>query len=1228
MRRSVALIVSIVSVLLFGLSAFAQQVTGNIEGTITDQHAAVLAGASVQLTEVATNVVRTGKTNATGHYLFSALPPGTYSVQVAVSGFKTTVKDVEVRVAETSSANLQLEVGSTAETVTVTSTTENVNTVEAAVDFSLHGQDVQDLPNQGRDALSISGFLPGVSMSGSSAQMNGNTGETANVDGNRQQRNDFYVDGLENQEYRNGSGQTPNPDAVEEVQVTTSNSGVELGKATGGVFNLVTKSGTNQFHGDGFYFFQMTNANANSWMNDYNNAVAGTTVDPRGKSPEKYIGGTVGGPIRIPHVYNGKDKAFFFFSYDHYKTNAQSSADRAFVPTAAMVTGDFSDNFNTIIDPTTGQPFPGNKIPAGRIDPVGKNLASLLPTASTYGPTEDNVYDWVYSEPGHNQNFLAKGDYHWNSKNTTTFTFGHNSGYTVSPDEGSSSWSDIPKWGPKVMNTKTRMYNGHHTWIISPNVFADFRLGYSDLKSASDNFAYEATSFYKAGESALAAMGAGSANVPVSMAGEELYLPQIAIGEWWWGHNLAGTEGWLGTFDQPTFHFGGTLSWTKQKHTFKFGMDSTRQQQLYADSYAPSTGDGWDGYFTCPMDGTSHDCQGSNNNTILGNGGVSDVIELNKNYNGIADLLLGLNDGYYADNGELNYTTHRWDTSYFASDEWRITPRLTLSPGVRYEDFTAPTVSDNQRSEYYDPNGDIHGSVSKYQSSQYTGTPAGFAFGGDAVFGKDFYKAQHNLVSPRLGFAYDLKGDGKTAIRGGVGKYYSATSLQIIDWASEQNPWAPSVECTHQYVVSNPWNTCNFNYNATTSILPTTITTNNAGGFSKPPTPLPAASSATSIDAFPWPSQIGYVYSFDPNFKTAFSYQWNVSVEHQVGQSMSLTASYVGNRGRDLPSITDINWGDYVTGAGDPTIAGQWDFNSTTGNVTSRRPNQGYVEIYYISANAKSKYDAFQAVAKLHFGNRLTGQVSYVYQTAYDNCSYDPTAYSQACADNPSNINYDWTQTANHTTLKFYYNYRLPILEHSSSLVAKVVSGWHLSGDGSASTGSPINVTMGDWNYDGDSQDRPDLSGPIQYQGGRRVAAGSKYYTWVSSSAFVNPGSKIGCPAGYMDCDAKHEGVFGTLKKNALRGPDYNNLDTVLMKNFYVTSSRSNYLQVRIESYNTLNHPLLGNPNLGFTQITYSENQKTGAWTTNNSNPGSFGQITGKQASTARQMQFGVKYYF
>jgi len=518
--------------------------------------------------------------------------------------------------------------------------------------------------------------------------------------------------------------------------------------------------------------------------------------------------------------------------------------------------------------------------------------------------------------------------------------------------------------------------------------------------------------------------------------------------------------------------------------------------------------------------------------------------------------------------------------------------------------------------------------VSKYQSDQYTGTPAGFAFAGDAVFGKDFYKTQYNLVSPRIGFAYDLTGDGKTAIRGGVGKYYSATSLQIVDWASEQTPWAPSVECTHQYVVSDPWDTCNFSYNATTSILPTTITINNPGGFSKPPTPLPKASSAASIDSYPWPSQMSYAYSFDPNFKTAFSYQWNVSVEHQVGKSMSLTASYVGNRGRDLPSITDINWGDYVNGAPDPKIAGQWDFNSTSSNVTSRRPNQGYVNIWLLSSNAKSKYDAFQAIAKFHYANRLTGQVSYVYQTAYDDCSYDPTAYSQNCASNPSNIHADWAQTANHTTLKFFYNYRLPILEHSSSLVAKVVSGWQLSGDGYASTGSPINVTMGDWNYDGDGQDRPDVAGSIQYQGGRRAAAGSQYYTWVSSAAFANPGSSIGCPAGYMDCDAKHNGVFGTLKRNALRGPDSNNLDTVLMKNFYVTSSRSNYLQLRVETYNTLNHPRLGNPNLGFTPITWSENATTGAWTENNSNPGTFGQITGKQASTARQIQFGVKYYF
>jgi hypothetical protein len=1118
LRIAAILLVTIVG---FGRVA-AAQTTGAMQGTVTDPQNALLAGATVQLVQTATNTSKSMTTSGAGSYVFDFLQPGTYTVNVSFGGFKTAgVKNVLVEASKTATVNFKLEVGQVTESVEVTGAEVRVNTANAQVSTNVGEEQLTNLPTYTRNVLEFAKMQPGVEINtgliaGGSQNLN-IQGTEASVNGNRLQRNDFYLDGMDSMNWRNQALQMPNPDVVQEVQISTSNTSAEYGRQVGGVFNVVTKSGTNEFHGGGFYFTRTKDLNAAPWGSCPPAPQACTKADQN----QKTIGATLGGPII-------KNKTFFFVSYDHYKDESTSTllAPRKLAPTAAMASGDFSALPEIIYDPATGQPFPGNIIPVGAQDPVGKNLAKLLPTVGTYGDflTPSGI------QPAHNQTFYAKIDHHWSDSHSTSVTWMRASGGATYPTLD-GNYSSIPAYGPQTNVSQQDLYNVRHTWIIKNNLVADFRGGYVKHHADRDNFALD--NAFPGSSDSMAALGAR--NTSSTQEGGRAYLPSVGIGNHGGGFNsgLFGHEGWLGVFDQPSFHFGGTVSWVKSNHNVKFGGDAIKLSQRY----------GVTGGLNGPQlnfDGRFSSLGAGQNNFVYG----------------MADLLLGRTTTF-SQVGVLDYTIHNWDYYFFVQDDWKITPRLTLSPGLRYEIFAPSNVNGNQRTEYFTPN-PVQGSISTYQSTLFPNAPAGIAFAGDPGVPDGFYKTEHDLIAPRVGLAWDVNGDGRTAVRAGIGKYYGGTALQTKAWPSEQDPWRPSAACLGYTLASDPWLGC------------------QANRFTTPPTPFSSANTQT----FAWPSVISQIYGFDPNYKTAYNYQWNASVERELTKALTVQLGYIGNRGRNLTAERNINYANFTSTAND-------------GNVQARRPNQGFGNIYIATSEGKSSYDALQAVASIRVGDTLWSRLLYTYQRGHANCDYDPNDPNAACFNNnPENPASEWAENQLHNVFKVFFTWNVPILRHSDSVAAKILGGWQLSGNGAFYSGTPLNVTLGpDWNHDGIYGDRPDAAGSIEYPKQSLESGGQ----WVSPSGFTLPGG------------GTNHNTFGTLSRNAVFGPGNWNVDGALLKNFHFTKSEDKYVQFRLEAYNVFNHPNLNNPNLTF-------------------NDPNFGRIFGKTGN--RLVQLGLKLYF
>ena len=827
--------------------------TGTITGALTDPTGAVVPAATVSIRNTATNFTREMKTGEAGLYTFSDLAIGTYELRASAAGFQSTrVADIILDVNATRRVDVQLVVGQITETIEVEAAAPLLNTENASTGQVIEAKRVTELPLNGRDfqqlqlltpgTISSNNYQTGQGMSGGASALT--TNQTMNVaDGGRPGQVLFTIDGA-NASNQNGRGiiQRPAIDEVAEFKVQTSNMSAEFGYGSS-VVNVSIKSGTNELHGVGWEFLRNDSMDARSFF--------ATRVEPLRRNQ---FGANAGGPVLLPKIYNGKNKTFWFFSYEGLQLR-QGGSFAASVPTALMRTGDLSEWPGQIYDPLTTRPdpnkpggyirdnFSGNIIPAGRIDPIAK---FFLDPAWIPLPIQSGIAANLrreFSVPTSSNQTTTKIDHHFGSNDTLSGRFS----FTRENDGSYGSYHGLNQYDPGANPKYPNGYNSVLNWthIINPSNLIEGRFSYSRAHVLFDTPNFGTTDFTT--QLGIQGFGKGVSDVYPS-------YPQMSI------RGFTGLpQGFLLNYTSNNFEYTANYTMVHGRHTFKMGETYRAWQQNLTTSGNGSGQFSYTGNYT-------------NNPAAPANTGA-----------GLADFLLSIptSGGRYSPPGWY-YQRMKNEWAYF-NDDWKATSNLTVNVGVRYE-INWPTTEKYLRFASFDPSarggkGAIVVPNEASVSAPYlqTSVPLSWpTYGPLSVFAKDVGISEkylravgYNHFAPRVGLAYRLPKD--TVIRAGYGIYWVQ-----LDGNRESEFESPPFLVRESGILNDPF-------------IPTHDTR----------TLFPSGSKF---------DQYATIYAHDPRAKDfGYSQQWNFAIQRQLPGNFSVDIGYVGTRGVRLQSSRALN---------------------------------------------------------------------------------------------------------------------------------------------------------------------------------------------------------------------------------------------------------------------------------------------------------------------------------
>jgi hypothetical protein len=835
--------------------AHAQVTTSDIIGTVTDATGAALPNATVTLKSLATNQSRSVTTDASGNYTFTLLQPGHYSVTVTSSGFKSTsVADLGVEAGDRARSDVKLQLGDVNETVSVEAQTPLLQSENATVSTTVTSQSVQDLPLNGRNYVQLVQLVPGANEGPGNGLTSGarpddrRQSSSFSVNGQDDTLNNFIIDGFDNNERIIGtSGVRPNVEGIQEISIQTNSYAPEAGRTAGGVVNIVTKSGSNAFHGSAYEYFR----------NDIFDARQ--VLQTTGRKPElrqNQFGASIGGRI-------WRDRTFFFGDYEGLR-QVVGVTYQSTVPTL--------DEYNAIngIGGATPQQLVtrGNGTAGYTINPIALNYLRLFPAPTNSSLTNNyvispsktsnsNVFD-VRVDHRFNQNNLFFGRYTYNKVNSF-----------IPPALGTVNGLQISGGryifaGPAT--NAAQMYAFDYTHIFNQNLLLDLRAGYTRINNLSLPLNYGANADDKVGFGSNMNFTA-QANVltpisfgPFSDIGDGAYVPLQDI--------------------DNTFQYSGTVSWTRGNHNLKFGVTYIRRQARNLQSAFPGGQYGFGLTTDNCVSGTGY------NNTAGASGCNATATAKQRQDNQLASSLVGAFTSS-GRNYNINTPDYRsYEPSVFVQDNWKVTPNLTLIYGVRYDIFTPFT--------------EAHGHISNFdftRAQTLTPSTVGSALlvpGQNGVGGTAGIKTDYTNVAPRVGFSYSAF--PKTVLRGGYGisyfpgNYTSNANLKNAPWVSV---YAPTCVSTRAYQIqTGPAGI------APSAINPDCATVGAVGDFSAGlPLPQPQNINSNSLS----------FNAEDTNFRSAMIQQYNLQVQQQFGANV-LTVGYVGSVGRHMPqTVNDIN---------------------------------------------------------------------------------------------------------------------------------------------------------------------------------------------------------------------------------------------------------------------------------------------------------------------------------
>lgn len=1117
--RCVALLFSAAVLLIAAGVCFGQKITASLTGTVTDPSGAVVSGASVTLHNNDTNTdVITVQTDSNGEYTASELPLGTYTVTVTGNGFKKSVASgVTLHVGEQRTLDVKLQVGGVAEEVTVTASTVPIQTSSAAQEATITGTQVRELQLNNRNFEQLVTLQPGVTNSMPDEIGFGISNvDSVSVDGMRNSANNWTVDGSDIND--TGSNQTilnvPSVDALSEFTLERSTYDAQYGRSGGGQVNVVTKSGTSQFHGDAYEFFRNNVLDANEWFNKQAGGV---------RPPFRYndFGYTLGGPFYIPGHYNtDKSKTFFFFSEEFRRTRSPSTSILA-IPNPEELTGSFAGLTTTN---STGQTVPvtlnPNSAPAGcitgtQIDPscfsanakayIANVYSKFIPNSALGTGLTEN-YTVPESAADDYRQEIMRVDQRITNKVQAFARYMQDKVPTTEPG-GLFAGSGLPGISDTATNAPGRNFVAHVTMQMSPTIMNE--IAFDDTWGAINS---RITGLIT-NAAFLSSLNFGPTGLPFT----DPYgrVPGVTI---------SGVTG-IGIPVSPYFERNidksiyDNVSISHGSHTIRTGM-SLQLMRKTENAVNPTNG-------------------GFSFGTQYGNPAF-------------ANFLLGNANGFSQDSRDIIPNLHFPDIGAYVQDDWKVTHTFTINLGLRYEYLAPPEddaqILDNFDPLVYNPNAvpllDANGNFATGQAVNPQNYANGLIIAQNACNPNNYYappvppygptcspygltvNPTYQTFAPRLGFAWDIFGDGKTALRGGFGRYYDRT----LDGIEEQNSFANPPFLGVVSVANPP-------VSSTNGPTTTDLFDSPTSGTATPPT-APANLHATGT----------------PQFQVPYDDQWSLSVERELVPSTRLEVAYVGNRARHLLGEYELNEVPLNVRQADPTA-----------NVNNIRPYLGYNSITDIAPLFYSNYNSLQVSVNRRVAEGLNLGVAYTWSK---NLTDSPSDRSDAPYDTYNfAADYGPASFSQSQVLVINYVYDLPFYRSQQGLLGHVLGGWEVSGISSFETGFPEFVRQFndpfnsfDWPA-GTAGTYPGGIGidPSQIAPRPNIAAGASCSGPKTFAQYINTGA-------FSDAI----GQFGTAGRGICTEPGLNNWDIAAMKNIKI-SERFN-MQFRSEFFNAFNH--------------------------------------------------------
>ncbi|HXO33326.1 MAG TPA: carboxypeptidase regulatory-like domain-containing protein [Candidatus Acidoferrales bacterium] len=1193
MRRDwlIGLGAGVLCLLMLG-SAVAQVTSGTIFGRVKDASGAYVGGAIVIVRSPDFGAARSVTTNDTGDFVVPDMPPGTYSISIEAKGFKKLDEQgVVLNAADKLNAGeFALAVGASTESVSVTADAGQLQLQSNSGERSdlITSKQLNDVALNGRNVLDYMKLIPGVAGTLDAHQSGTGGLDAYNINGTRANEHEFTIDGASNVDTGNNGGThvTLNLDAIEDVKVLTSNYQAEFGKAAGGQIALTTKSGTNQWHGDGRFFHRNDGLNANEYFNKQNELANGAPNEPE-IYRYNYFGYQVGGPIK-------KDKLFVFWGQEFYRQLIPLALAQFYTPTALERTGDFSQSTdgNGLPIVISGPGVTNNKIDPTQLSPTQQavfqqveKMLNLFPLPNASGFANGNFYNYSKSLSGEapRREDILRVDLQINSKNRLNGRWIHNSETDTSP------FTPFPgPFGIFACSSGTTFTGGciqqHPGWnfsanlvsTITPTILNEFSVGPSHTLSLAE------------GTNGNISRAANGITLPLLYAvPQSEAIPDMSFN----GLNAIDFQGpYLGGTPwhqaNTTINVNDNLTWVRNTHVFKTGMFYQRNRK---DQIAWGNFNGQFNFGDSP----------TNNGTCPGGPGTCQLGDP------LASALEGGFQGFDQSTarplGKFRYN----QLEFYVQDTWKATTRLTLDYGMRFV--------------WIPPQYDANNQVALFQPSAYSPANAVTidphsgniitADGGNPLNGIQFTKESQIpmggwddrgiMPEPRFGFAYDLFASHKTILRGGFGMTHDRTQGNLIFNTVFDNPALVQTASVGAGAISS---------------LPTLQSSFGNGVLSN-------------------------VVSADRNGKVPTVYSFSLGVQHEIGGGTTLDLAYVGTLSRHLVTSRDINAVPYgtaflqssqdpncVDNNGNPVFPGgvvpsvqpnlqpqyaaagysfngycAYGFNNFATNSAFFEPYKGYGQIAYLGFGGTANYSSLQASLQRRFSKGLTFGAVYTWSKSLT------TAGSDQDTQDPFNALLDYRAAPWDRTQVFAANYvySLPNLtKHfkGPTWLSYVTDNFELSGVTQFMTGTPVDLNSA-FSFPPGSVTGSDQYGAIPF-----------YYSLDANKNLVMP--KIGFP------------VRGT--RDTLRYGGIQNWDMSLFKNLPLGKNEARYLQMRLEAFNVFNHPNFVSQNYGVsvngpwnyetptTPLTIAQNA---GWGTNastpNTGPGGF-----------RVLQLGAKLYF